>query len=65
MFTIGNLLEVTKYITGLKHSQLPTGTLQNTVNAVLQEPQKVCDWLTTGINYWLLKSEDSKEVRNY
>jgi hypothetical protein len=35
------------------------------ISAVIQEPQKVRDWLTTGITYWLLKSEDSKEVRNY
>jgi len=35
------------------------------INAVIQEPQKVCDWLTTGITYWLLKSGHGREVRNY
>ena len=30
----------------------------------MEEPEKVLDWLTTGITYLLPKSGDSKEVRN-
>jgi len=36
--TIGNLLEILKYkITGFKHSQLPTGILQNNYNEIMRE----------------------------
>ena len=31
----------------------------------MEEPEKVPDWLTTGITYLLPKSGDRKEVRNY
>jgi hypothetical protein len=31
----------------------------------MEEPEKVPDWITTGITYLLTKSGDSKEVRNY
>jgi hypothetical protein len=34
-------------------------------NAIIQEPDKAPDWLTTGITYLIPKSGDSKEVRNY
>jgi len=34
-------------------------------NTTIEEPEKAPDWLTTGITYWILKSGDSKEVRNY
>jgi len=34
-------------------------------NAIIEEPEKAPDWLTTGITYLIPKSEDSKEVRNY
>ena len=34
-------------------------------NAIIEEPEKAPDWLTTGINYLIPKSGDSKEVRNY
>jgi len=34
-------------------------------NAIIEEPEKVPDWLTTGITYLVPKSGDSKEVRNY
>ena len=34
-------------------------------NAIKKEPEKVPDWLTTGVTYLLPKSVDSKEVRNY
>jgi hypothetical protein len=33
--------------------------------AIMEEPEKISDWLTTGITYLLPKSGDSKEVRNY
>jgi len=33
-------------------------------NAIIEEPEKALDWLTTGINYLIPKSGDSKEVRN-
>jgi hypothetical protein len=31
----------------------------------MEEPKKIPYWLTTGINYLLPKSGDSKAVRNY
>ena len=34
-------------------------------NAIIQEPEKAPDWLAAGITYLILKSGDSKEVRNY
>jgi hypothetical protein len=34
-------------------------------NAIIEEPEKAPDWLTTGITYLIPKSGDSKEVRNY
>jgi len=34
-------------------------------NAIIEEPEKAPDWLTTGITFLIPKSEDSKEVRNY
>jgi len=52
-------------ITGLKLSQLLTGISQKNFNAIIEEPEKAPDWLTTGITYLITKSGDSKEVRNY
>jgi hypothetical protein len=34
------------------------------VNAIMEEPEKVPDRLTTGVTYMLPKSGDSKAVRN-
>jgi len=34
-------------------------------NAIIKEPEKAPEWLTTGITYLIPKSGDSKEVRNY
>ena len=34
-------------------------------SAIIEEPEKAPDWLTTGITYLIPKSGDSKEVRNY
>ena len=34
-------------------------------NAIIEEPEKAPDWLTTRIIYLIPKSRDSKEVRNY
>jgi len=34
-------------------------------NAIIEEPEKAPDWLTTGITYLISKSGDSNEVRNY
>ena len=34
------------------------------LNAIIEEPEKATDWLTTGITYLIPKSADSKEVRN-
>jgi len=34
-------------------------------NAIIDEPEKAPDWMTTGITYLIPKSGDSKEVRNY
>jgi len=34
-------------------------------NAIIEEPERAPDWLTTGITYLIPKSGDSKEVRNY
>ena len=57
---------MTKYkITGLKLSQLLIHILQKNFNAIIEEPEKAPDWLTTGITYLIPKSGDSKEVRNY
>jgi hypothetical protein len=33
-------------------------------NAIMEEPEKIPDWLTTRVSYLLPKSGDSKEVRN-
>ena len=33
-------------------------------NAITEEPKKAPEWLTTQITFLILKSEDSKEVRN-
>jgi len=52
-------------ISGFKHSQLPTGILQKNYNAIMEESEKVPDWLTTGIMYLLPQLRDNKEVRNY
>jgi len=35
------------------------------LNAMMEEPEKRPEWLTTGMIYLLLKSGDCKEVRNY
>jgi hypothetical protein len=34
-------------------------------NIIIEEPKKMPEWLTTGITYLLLKSEDTKETKNY
>jgi len=34
-------------------------------NAILEEPDKAPEWLTTGVTYLIPKSGDSKDVRNY
>ena len=34
-------------------------------SAIIEEPEKAPDWLTTGITYLKPNSGDSKEVRNY
>jgi hypothetical protein len=34
-------------------------------SAIIEEPEKASDWLTTRITYLIPKSGDSKEVRNY
>jgi hypothetical protein len=34
-------------------------------NAIMEEPEKIPDWLTRGITYLLPKSRDSKAVRSY
>ena len=34
-------------------------------NAIMEEPEKIPNCLTTGIIYLLTKSGESKEVRNY
>jgi len=34
-------------------------------NPLIQEPEKVPEWLTTGTTYKIPKSGDTKEVRNY
>ena len=34
-------------------------------NAIIEEPEKAPDWLTTGITYLIPKSGDSNGVRNY
>ena len=31
------------------------------VNAIIEQPEKAPDWLTTGITYFISKSGDSKE----
>jgi hypothetical protein len=57
---------VIKYkITALKLSQLLTGISQKNFNAIIEEPEKAPDWLTTRITYLIPKSGDSKEVINY
>jgi len=52
-------------ITDLKLSKLLTGILQTSFNAIIEEPEKAPDWLTTGVTYLIPKSGDSKEVRSY
>ena len=39
--------------------------IKKKINGIIEEPQKVPDWLTTEITYFLPKSGYSKEVRNY
>jgi hypothetical protein len=39
--------------------------LQKNFSAIMEEPEKVPDWLSTGITYLLPKAGDSKEVRDY
>ena len=39
--------------------------ITNNFNAIIEEPEKAHDWLTTGVTYLIPKSGDSKEVRNY
>jgi hypothetical protein len=57
---------VIKYKTnGLKHSQFLHRHITKKFNAIMEELEKVPDWLTIGITYLLPKSGDSKEVRNY
>jgi hypothetical protein len=34
-------------------------------NAIMEELEKIPDWVTTGITYLLPKSRNGKEVRNY
>ena len=34
-------------------------------NSITEELEKAPDWMTTGINYLIPKSRESKEVRNY
>jgi len=51
-------------ITGLKLSQLLTGISQKYLNAIIEEPEKATDRLSTGKTYLIPKSGDSKEVRN-
>ena len=34
-------------------------------NAIIEEPEKAPDWLTTGVTYLIPKLGESKEVRNY
>jgi hypothetical protein len=34
-------------------------------SAIIEEPEKAPDWLTTGVTNLIPKSGDSKEVRNY
>ena len=60
--TIRNLLEMIKYkTTGLKLSQLLTSISQKNFNAIMEEPEKAPDWLTTGITYLIPKSGDSNK----
>jgi hypothetical protein len=51
-------------IFGLKLSQLLTDISQKNFSAIIEEPEKAPDWLTTGITYLIPKSRDSMEVRN-
>ena len=39
--------------------------IKKNFNAIIEEPEKAPDWLTTGITYLIPKSGNSKEVRNY
>ena len=50
-------------ITGFRLFQLLTGILQKNFNAIIEEPEKAPDWLTTGVTYLIPKSGDSKEVK--
>jgi hypothetical protein len=47
-------------ITGLRLSQLLTGILQKKKLQWIEDPEKVPDWLTTGIPHLIPKSGDSK-----
>jgi len=39
--------------------------IRKNFNSIVEEPEKAPAWLIAGINYLILKSGDSKEVRNY
>jgi hypothetical protein len=45
----------------------PAAHKHSTTNftAIREDLEKVPDWLTTGVNYLLPKSEYRKEIRNY
>ena len=56
-------MEIIKYkITGLKPSHR---LITKYFIVIIEEPEKVPDWLTTRITHLLQKSGDSKEVINY
>jgi hypothetical protein len=52
-------------ITGLRHFRASHRHITKNFNAIIEEPEKATDWLTTGVTYLIPKSRDSKEVRNY
>jgi hypothetical protein len=52
-------------ITSLKLSQLLTEKKKKNFYAIIEEPEKAPDWLTTGITYLVPKTGDSKEVHKY
>jgi hypothetical protein len=60
------LLEIFKQkISGLKHSQVPTGILQKKCNTIMEKHPKLSDWVNIWITYLLPKLLDNKEIRKY
>jgi hypothetical protein len=60
--TTGSLLEANYWLRAFPATH---SYITKFINTIIEEPNKIPDWLTTGITYLLPKSEDTKEPKNY